>query len=74
VVTRDIWQLQRTRHPLPTGRFTATFGRQNLDSFASGMEKSLRWLAFAGVGDADADAGEAARERLAAEGAHAGHR
>lgn len=73
VVTRDIWHLQTTRSRLPTARFRDTFGHQNLDSFASGMEKSLRWLAFAGVGEAGAGDREAAGERLAAD-AHASHR
>jgi nucleoside-diphosphate-sugar epimerase len=73
VVTRDIWNLQTTRYRLPTARFTDAFGHQNLDSFASGMEKSLRWLAFAGVGEAAAGDGEAAGERLVAEDTHAGH-
>jgi nucleoside-diphosphate-sugar epimerase len=74
VVTRELWHLQTTRHRLPTARFRETFGHRNLDSFASGMEKSLHWLAFAGVGEAVAGELEARGERLAVAEVHAGDR
>jgi nucleoside-diphosphate-sugar epimerase len=47
-VTRDMWHLQTTRHPLPTSRFKAAFGHQNRSSFASGLAASLAWLRFTG--------------------------
>ena len=54
VVARDIWHLQTTRYPLPTTRFKATFGHQNLFSFASGLAASLTWLHFIGLEVRDA--------------------
>lgn len=53
VVTRAMWDLQTTRYPLPTARFRATFGQQNLDSFASGLAASLAWLRFIGLDERD---------------------
>ena len=54
VVTRDIWHLQTTRYPLPTAKFAAAYGRQNLFSFASGLAASLAWLRFIGLEVCDA--------------------
>jgi nucleoside-diphosphate-sugar epimerase len=53
VVTRDMWHLQTTRYPLPTAKFRATFGHQNLNSFASGLAASLAWLRFIGLEERD---------------------
>jgi FkbM family methyltransferase len=55
-VTRDMWQLQTTRHPLPNARFQAVFGHQNPISFASGLAASLAWLRFIGLDGPGADA------------------
>jgi len=49
VVTRELWHLQTTRYPLPTGKFRATFGHRNTVSFRSGVAASLAWLRFIGV-------------------------
>lgn len=48
-VTREMWDAQSTRYPLPTDRFRATYGNQNLTSFSSGLAASLAWLRFIGV-------------------------
>lgn len=48
-VTRDMWQLQTTRHPLPVTKFRTTFGHRNPSSFASGIAASLAWLRFIGL-------------------------
>jgi hypothetical protein len=53
IVARDIWHLQTTRYPLPTTKFNATFGHQNLLSFASGLAASLAWLRFVGLDERD---------------------
>jgi nucleoside-diphosphate-sugar epimerase len=62
-VTRELWHLQMTRHRLPTGKFRATFGATNADSFASAMATSLAWLRFVGFGG---DAPRPSRNRPAA--------
>jgi nucleoside-diphosphate-sugar epimerase len=49
-VTRELWQLQTTRHRLPTAKFRATFGHHNTVSFPNGIAASLAWLRFIGVG------------------------
>jgi len=49
VVTREMHDLQTTRHRLPTAKFRATFGHQNTTSFVAGMASSLAWLRFIGV-------------------------
>jgi nucleoside-diphosphate-sugar epimerase len=50
VVTRELWELQTTRHRLPIAKFRATFGPQHRDTFAAAMASSLAWLRFIGVG------------------------
>jgi len=57
-VTRELWELQRTRYGLPTEHFRSTFGHQNPVTFESGMAGSLAWLRFIGAvrGDASATA------------------
>jgi len=56
IVTRDMWYLQTTRYPLPIAKFRATFGHQNLNSFASGLAASLAWLRFIGLDERGAAA------------------
>ncbi|HEX7810345.1 MAG TPA: NAD(P)-dependent oxidoreductase [Burkholderiales bacterium] len=60
-VTRDMWQLQTTRHPLPTARYRAAFGHQNPRSFASGLAASLAWLRFTGFDQGNLQGGQSQR-------------
>ena len=60
-VTRDMWNLQTTRHPLPTARFRAAFGHQNPSSFASGLAASLAWLRFTGFDQSNLQDGHSRR-------------
>lgn len=50
-VTREMWELQRTRYALPTDAFRAAYGHHNETSFRSGIAASLAWLRFIGVDD-----------------------
>lgn len=50
-VTREMWELQRTRYALPTDAFRAAYGNRNETSFRSGIAASLAWLRFIGVDD-----------------------
>jgi 2-alkyl-3-oxoalkanoate reductase len=50
-VTREMWDLQGTRYPLPTDAFRAAYGHRNETSFASGIAASLAWLRFIGLHD-----------------------
>lgn len=52
-VARDMWHLQTTRYPPPTGRYRATFSSQNATSFAAGLAASLAWLRFIGLDERD---------------------
>jgi nucleoside-diphosphate-sugar epimerase len=52
-VTRTMWDVQSTRHQLPTQRFPAMYGNQNLTSFSSGIAASLAWLRFIGLDERD---------------------
>jgi nucleoside-diphosphate-sugar epimerase len=53
-MTRELWELQRTRYRLPTERFHAVFGRHNSATFETGMAASVAWLRFIGVVGRDA--------------------
>ncbi len=53
-VTREVWELQRTRFRLPTARFQSEFGRQNSVSFEQGMSASIAWLRYIGATRSDA--------------------
>ena len=59
-VTREMWELQRTRYALPTDAFGAAYGHQNETSFPSGIAASLAWLRFIGLHDTDRSALSAA--------------
>ena len=48
-VTREMWELQTTRYPLPTDVFRATYGHHNETSFRRGIDASLAWLRFIGL-------------------------
>jgi 2-alkyl-3-oxoalkanoate reductase len=48
VVTRSVWDLQNTRHKLPTEKFARTFGGLNRLSFSDAMARTGEWLRFAG--------------------------
>jgi nucleoside-diphosphate-sugar epimerase len=52
-VTRTMWDVQSTRYQLPTQRFRAMYGNQNLTSFSSGIATSLAWLRFIGLDERD---------------------
>jgi nucleoside-diphosphate-sugar epimerase len=52
-VTRTMWEVQSTRYVLPTDRFRAMYGSQNLTSFSSGIAASLAWLRFIGIDQRD---------------------
>src|SRR5687767_2057561 len=52
-VTRTMWDVQSTRYQLPTQRFGAMYGNQNLTSFSSGIAASLEWLRFIGIDERD---------------------
>lgn len=54
MVTRDMWQLQTTRYPLPAQRFPAAFGHRNRTSLAAGVAASLAWVRFLGLDERDA--------------------
>ncbi len=51
VMTRAMWDLQTTRHRLPTDAFRARYGHRNEVSFSRGIDASLAWLRFIGVVD-----------------------
>ena len=55
-VTREMWDAQSTPHSLPTDRFRAAYGNQNVTSFSSGLAASLAWLRFIGLDERDAPA------------------
>lgn len=59
-VTREMWELQRTRYSLPTDAFRAAYGHHNGTSFPSGIAASLAWLRFIGLHDPDRSASSAA--------------
>lgn len=50
-VTREMWELQTTRYPLPTDAFRATYGHHNETSLPLGIDASLAWLRFIGLHD-----------------------
>lgn len=50
-VTREMWELQRTRYALPTDAFRAAYGHHSETSFRSGIAASLAWLRFIGIAD-----------------------
>ena len=52
-VTREMWELQTTRYPLPTDAFRATYGHHNETSLRRGIDASLAWLRFIGVYEPD---------------------
>ena len=69
-VTRDLWQLQTTRHPLPTAKFRSAFGYSNPIPFGSGIAASLAWLRFIGLeqpGRVAEPVPDGARTRMAAQ-------
>ena len=47
-LTRELWSLQNTRHPLPTEKFVRQFGDPGLMSFEEGLATTVNWLKFAG--------------------------
>jgi 2-alkyl-3-oxoalkanoate reductase len=59
-VTREMWEIQSTRYALPTHRFSTTYGKANLTSFADGLAASLAWLRFIGLDEHDQPAISAA--------------
>jgi nucleoside-diphosphate-sugar epimerase len=52
VVDRQMWELQTTRHKLPTEKFTKVFGCTMPVSFNHGYEMTVEWLKAIGLGKA----------------------